>query len=106
MVVRGRLLLVHRLHMLDMVVPALPLQRNARLVPSVRDGGDHRSLAGPARSEAEKGGASRQAPGRLRSRNRHRRPRALGGPPVRRWTVQEEALGRYVWGIVQEVTNS
>lgn len=35
------LLLVRGLHMLDLVAAAVPRQRDARVLPAVRDGGDH-----------------------------------------------------------------
>lgn len=103
MVVRGQLLLVHWVHMLGVVVPAVPVQRNAGVVSSVRDGGDNGAVAGPAGCEAEEGGPDGKAPSGVRARNRHRRARAVGGPPVRRGLVQEEALGWDFRGIVQKV---
>jgi hypothetical protein len=103
MVVRGHVLLVDWVRMLGVVVLSVPVQRNAGVVSSVRDGGDNGSVAGPAGREAEEGGSDGDAPSGVRARNRHRRARAVGGPPVRRGLVQEEALGWDFRGIVQKV---
>lgn len=93
---RRQLLLVRGVHMLDLVVPAVPVQRDAGLVPAVRDGGDHRTVAGPARGQAEEGGPDGEAPRGFRARDCDGRARAVGRPSVRRGVVQEEALGRHV----------
>jgi len=55
MVVRGHVLLVDWVRMLGVVVLSVPVQRNAGVVSSVRDGGDNGSVAGPAGREAEEG---------------------------------------------------
>lgn len=70
---RGQLLLVRRVHMFDVVVPALPLQRNASVVPAVRDGGDHWAAARSAGGEVGEGGAGSQASGCFRTRDSDRR---------------------------------
>lgn len=103
MVVRGHLLLVDWVHILGVVVSAVPVQRNAGVVSSVCDGGDNGAVTGSSGREAEEGGPDGDAPSGLRARNRHRRARAVGGPPVRRGLVQEEALGWDFRGIVQKV---
>lgn len=83
MELRGQLLLAHRPHLLDLVVPFVPLQRDAGVVPAVRDGGDNGPAAGPAGGQAAEGGAHGEASGGVRTRHRHRRAGAVGGPPVR-----------------------
>lgn len=100
MVLRGHVLLDDWLHMLGVVVSAVPLQRNAGVVSSVCDGSYYGAVAGPAGREAEQGGADGDAPGGVRAGNRHWRAGALGGPPLRRGIVQEEALGWDFRGIV------
>jgi hypothetical protein len=104
-VVRGQLLLVGRVRVLRLVAPALPLQRDAGVVPAVRHGGHHGPAPGPARGQAAEGGAPRQAPRRLRPRHRHRRARALGGPPLRRGALPQAAMGRHIWRRIQEVAS-
>lgn len=91
------------MHLLRVVASPLPLQRHARVVPAVRDRGDHRAVTGPPRGEAPKGGAQGEAPGGVRPRHRHRRARALGGPPVRRWPIPKAPLGRNLRRGLQEV---
>lgn len=99
---RRQLLLVRGVRVLDLVADAVPAQRDAGVVPAVRDGGDHRAAAGPARGEAEEGGAGGAAPRGLRARDRDGRARVVGRASVRRGAVQEEALGRHVRRIVQK----
>lgn len=82
-----QLLLADRPHLHDLVVPHLPLQSHAGVVPTVRHGGDHRPDAGPAGGQAAEGGTQGQAPGGVRPRHRHRRAGVVGGAPVRRWAI-------------------
>jgi len=96
-VVRGQLLLAGRVRVLRLVAAALSLQRDAGLVPAVCHGGHHGAAPGPARGQAAEGGAASQAPCRLRPRHRHRRARAMGGPPVRRGALPQAAMGRHIW---------
>ena len=100
---RGRVLLADRVRVLGVVGVAVPVQRNAGVVPAVRDGGDHWAAAGPAGAEAAEGGPGSQAPGGVRAGDRHRRARALGGPQLRRRPLQEAPLGRDLRGVVQKV---
>lgn len=105
MVVRGQLLLAGRVRVLRLVAPALPLQRDAGVIPAVRYRGDHGAAPGPARGQAAEGGAPRQAPRRLRPWHRHRRARALGGAPLRRGALPQAAMGRHIRRRVQEVAS-
>lgn len=103
MVVRGQLLLAGGVRVLGVVAAALPVQRDAGVVPAVRHGGDHGAAPGPSRGQAAEGGAAGEAPRRVRPGHRHRRPRALGGAPVRRGALPQAPLGRHVRRRVQEV---
>lgn len=99
---RGQLLLAGGMRVLGVVVAALPLQRDAGVVPAVRHGGDHGAAPGPARGEAAEGGSAREAPRRLRAGHRHRGARALGGAPVRRGALPQAPLGRHIRRRIQE----
>lgn len=70
MVLCGQLLLVHWVHMLNLVVLAVHVQRNAGVVSSVRDGSDNGAANGPSRREVEEGGVDGKSPRGVRARNR------------------------------------
>ncbi|KAF2304068.1 hypothetical protein GH714_026835 [Hevea brasiliensis] len=59
---RRQLLLVHWFYMLDVVVFAFLVQRNACVFPSVRDGGNHGANAGSAWCEIKKEGLTAKHP--------------------------------------------
>lgn len=99
---RRQLLLARRLRLLRLVAAALPLQRHAGLLPAVRHGGHHGPAPGPARGQAAQGGATGQAPRRLRAWDRHRGARAVGGAPVRRGALPEAPMGRHLRRRIQE----
>ena len=80
---REQLLLADRLHMLFVVVPTLPLQRDAGFVPAVRYRGHQWTDAGSARIEAQERGIDGQTSCRVRSGDRYRRTGALGGSSLR-----------------------
>lgn len=63
MVVFGHVLLDGWLYMCSVVAAVVFLQCNAGFVPAVRDGGDHRAVAGSAGREGVEGGAEGEAPG-------------------------------------------
>ncbi|GFZ11722.1 phospholipid:diacylglycerol acyltransferase [Actinidia rufa] len=79
------------------------LQRDADVVPAVREGGDHGAVAGPAGGEVAEGGTEVEASGGVFARDRDRRARAVGGTSVCGGAVLEAALGRCLWGGVQKV---
>lgn len=93
---RRQLLLARGMRMLDLVATAVPVQCDACVVPSVRDGGDHWPVAGPTRGQAEEGGLDGEAPRGFRARDCDGRARAVGRASVCRGLVQEEALGWHV----------
>lgn len=106
MVVPRQLLLVRRGDLLRVVAAAVLLQRDAGVVPSVRDGSHHGPASRPAGSEAPEGGAQGKAPRGVRAWDRHWGAGALGGAPVRRRTLPQAPLGWNLRRGLQEVAKT